>query len=148
MKKGSPFNEYPFSFTNLRCAKWIVLRSTIRTGSLLMLNNPSNSAGKGEVTLVAGDLQMPAQESGGHRIAGNPDRKKKTLNQECAKQENRYCNSHNRTCDCTKSYFSSPLCSTAMKAFCGISTWPIDFIRFLPSRCFAHNLRFRVISPP
>ena len=43
---------------------------------------------------------------------------------------------------------SAPVSSTAIKAFCGISTEPIDFIRFLPSRCFAHSFRFRVMSPP
>ncbi len=43
---------------------------------------------------------------------------------------------------------SLPVSSTARKAFCGISTEPIDFIRFLPSRCLAHSLRLRVMSPP
>ena len=38
--------------------------------------------------------------------------------------------------------------STAMKASCGISTLPIDFIRFLPSFCFSSSLRLREISPP
>lgn len=35
-----------------------------------------------------------------------------------------------------------------MKASCGTSTDPTDFIRFLPAFCFSNNLRFRVISPP
>ena len=56
MEKRGPLNEYPFSLTNLRCAEWIVLRSTIGTGSLLVLTNPSNPAEKGEVTLVTVDL--------------------------------------------------------------------------------------------
>ena len=34
---------------------------------------------------------------------------------------------------CHGNYFSPPLSNTAMKAFCGMSTEPIDFIRFLPS---------------
>ena len=45
-------------------------------------------------------------------------------------------------------WFSSPVSSTARNAFCGMSTWPIDFIRFLPSFCFSHNLRLRLMSPP
>jgi hypothetical protein len=44
--------------------------------------------------------------------------------------------------------FSSPVSSTAKNAFCGMSTWPIDFIRFLPSFCFSHSLRLRLMSPP
>ena len=43
---------------------------------------------------------------------------------------------------------SSPVSSTARNAFCGMSTWPIDFIRFLPSFCFSQSLRLRVMSPP
>ncbi len=38
--------------------------------------------------------------------------------------------------------------STAMNASCGISTLPIDFMRFLPSFCFSRSLRLRVMSPP
>ena len=38
-------------------------------------------------------------------------------------------------------YFSSV--STAMKASCGISTWPTIRIRFLPAFCFSNSLRFR-----
>ena len=45
-------------------------------------------------------------------------------------------------------YFSFPVSSTAKNAFCGMSTLPIDFIRFLPSFCFAQSLRLRVMSPP
>ena len=45
-------------------------------------------------------------------------------------------------------YFSEPVSSTAKKAFCGMSTLPIDFIRFLPSFCLAHSFRLRVMSPP
>ncbi len=45
-----------------------------------------------------------------------------------------------------RAYFSD--FSTAMKASCGISTLPIDFIRFLPSFCFSRSLRLRVMSPP
>jgi len=37
---------------------------------------------------------------------------------------------------------------TAMKASWGMSTDPTRFMRFLPSFCFSHNFRFRVISPP
>ena len=36
----------------------------------------------------------------------------------------------------------SPVSRTAKKAFCGISTLPIDFIRFFPSFCLAHSFRF------
>ncbi len=43
---------------------------------------------------------------------------------------------------------SAPVSSTARNAFCGMSTLPIDFIRFLPSFCLAHSLRFREMSPP
>ena len=35
-----------------------------------------------------------------------------------------------------------------MKASCGTSTRPIDFIRFLPSFCLSRSLFFRVMSPP
>ena len=42
----------------------------------------------------------------------------------------------------------SPVSRIARNAFCGISTLPIDFIRFLPSFCFAQSFRFREISPP
>ena len=35
-----------------------------------------------------------------------------------------------------------------MNASCGTSTWPIAFIRFFPSACYAHSFRFRVMSPP
>ena len=44
--------------------------------------------------------------------------------------------------------FSLLVSSTARNAFCGMSTEPIDFIRFLPSFCLAHSLRFREMSPP
>ena len=37
---------------------------------------------------------------------------------------------------------------SARKASCGTSTRPSCFIRFLPSFCFSHSLRFRVMSPP
>lgn len=43
---------------------------------------------------------------------------------------------------------SSPVSSTARNAFCGMSTEPMDFMRFLPAFCFSHNLRLRLISPP
>ena len=43
---------------------------------------------------------------------------------------------------------SSPILSAAMKALCGISTWPNWRIRFLPSFCFSSSLRLRVMSPP
>ena len=36
----------------------------------------------------------------------------------------------------------------AMKASCGTSTDPMDFMRFLPSFCFSSSLRLRVMSPP
>ena len=52
----------------------------------------------------------------------------------------------------TRPYFflpsSSPVSRTARKAFCGMSTCPIDFIRFLPAFCFSQSLRLRLISPP
>ena len=38
--------------------------------------------------------------------------------------------------------------SAAMKASCGTSTRPMDFMRFLPSFCFSSNLRLRLMSPP
>ena len=38
--------------------------------------------------------------------------------------------------------------STARNASCGTSTWPICFIRFFPSACFAQSFRLRVMSPP
>jgi hypothetical protein len=38
--------------------------------------------------------------------------------------------------------------SAEMNASWGISTRPIDFMRFLPSFCFSSSLRFRVMSPP
>ena len=41
-----------------------------------------------------------------------------------------------------------PVPEASTEAFCGMSTWPIDFIRFLPSFCFSHSLRFRLMSPP
>ena len=44
--------------------------------------------------------------------------------------------------------YSSSDSSTARNASCGISTWPTCFIRFLPSACFAHSFRLRVMSPP
>ena len=36
----------------------------------------------------------------------------------------------------------------ARNAFCGISTLPTCFIRFLPSFCFSRSLRLRLMSPP
>ena len=36
----------------------------------------------------------------------------------------------------------------AMKASCGTSTRPMDFMRFLPSFCFSSSLRLRLMSPP
>ena len=45
-------------------------------------------------------------------------------------------------------YLSAPVSSTARKAFWGMSTLPIDFIRFLPAFCLAHSFRLRVMSPP
>ena len=38
--------------------------------------------------------------------------------------------------------------STARNAFCGTSTLPICFMRFLPFFCFSSNLRLRLTSPP
>ncbi len=38
--------------------------------------------------------------------------------------------------------------NTARNAFCGTSTDPICFMRFLPFFCFSSNFRFRLISPP
>ena len=35
-----------------------------------------------------------------------------------------------------------------MKASCGMETFPISFIRFLPSFCLSSSLRLRVMSPP
>ena len=43
---------------------------------------------------------------------------------------------------------TSEFFSTATKASCGMLTWPISFIRFLPSFCFSSSLRLRLISPP
>ena len=37
---------------------------------------------------------------------------------------------------------------TARKAFCGTSTEPICFMRFLPLFCFSNSFFLRVISPP
>ena len=48
----------------------------------------------------------------------------------------------------SRSPYSSPTSSTARNAFCGISTLPTIFIRFLPSFCFSRSLRLRVMSPP
>ena len=45
-------------------------------------------------------------------------------------------------------YRSVPWSSTAMKAFCGMSTEPMLFIRFLPSFCFAQSFFLREMSPP
>jgi hypothetical protein len=42
----------------------------------------------------------------------------------------------------------SPIRSAAMKADCGMSTWPNWRIRFLPAFCFSNSFRFRVTSPP
>ena len=54
----------------------------------------------------------------------------------------------NRSESCDRVYPSSPTSSTVRNAFCGISTSPNCFSRFLPSFCLAHSLRLRVISPP
>jgi hypothetical protein len=40
------------------------------------------------------------------------------------------------------------ICSTAMKASCGISTLPTCFMRFLPSFCFSRSFFLREMSPP
>ena len=40
---------------------------------------------------------------------------------------------------------SSPVSSTARNAFWGMSTEPIDFIRFLPAFCFTRLIRLRVL---
>ena len=48
---------------------------------------------------------------------------------------------------CFKAWHQSSL-STARKAFCGTSTEPICFMRFLPFFCFSRSLRLREISPP
>ena len=37
---------------------------------------------------------------------------------------------------------------TAMKAFCGIWTWPTCFIFALPFFCFSRSFFLRVTSPP
>ena len=42
----------------------------------------------------------------------------------------------------------SSIFSAAMKASCGISTWPNWRIFFLPFFCFSSSLRFLVMSPP
>src|SRR3972149_11358539 len=50
-----------------------------------------------------------------------------------------------------QSFFFQPhssVDSTDKNAFCGISTFPMDFILFLPSFCFSKSFRFLVISPP
>jgi hypothetical protein len=48
------------------------------------------------------------------------------------------------------SIYSYPLSNfkTAIKAACGTSTVPKDFIRFLPLACFCNSFFFREISPP
>ena len=43
---------------------------------------------------------------------------------------------------------STPVSSTAIKAFCGMSTLPMLFIRFLPSFCLAQSFFLREMSPP
>ena len=43
---------------------------------------------------------------------------------------------------------SLPASSTLRNAFCGISTCPNCFIRFLPSFCFWSSFFLRLMSPP
>ena len=38
--------------------------------------------------------------------------------------------------------------STSMNASCGMFTWPMAFMRILPSLCFSSSLRLREMSPP
>ena len=40
------------------------------------------------------------------------------------------------------------ICSTAMKASCGTSTRPSDFMRFFPAACFFSSFFLREMSPP
>ena len=49
---------------------------------------------------------------------------------------------------CTIADQFSSILSAAMKASCGISTWPNWRIFFLPFFCFSRSLRFLVMSPP
>jgi hypothetical protein len=59
---------------------------------------------------------------------------------------------HRKTCAVGRSPArhcrSVPVSRTAMKAFCGMSTLPTLFIRFLPSFCFAQSFFLREMSPP
>ena len=50
--------------------------------------------------------------------------------------------------DCDRGESQSSNLSAETKASWGMSTEPIDFIRFLPSFCFFSSLFFRVMSPP
>ena len=50
--------------------------------------------------------------------------------------------------DCDRGENQSSSLSALTKASWGMSTEPIDFIRFLPSFCFLSSLFFRVTSPP
>ena len=45
-------------------------------------------------------------------------------------------------------WFPYPAFKTEMNASCGMFTLPMAFMRFLPSFCFSHSLRLRVMSPP
>ena len=53
-----------------------------------------------------------------------------------------------RVCSMEVLYLLRPICRTARKASCGISTEPTCFMRFLPSFCFSSSLRLRLMSPP
>ena len=46
------------------------------------------------------------------------------------------------------SYYSSSNFNTLKNASCGMSTFPICLIFFLPFFCFSNNFFFLVISPP
>ncbi len=53
-----------------------------------------------------------------------------------------------RVCSMRTLYLLRPICRTARKASCGISTWPTCFMRFLPSFCFSSSFFLRLMSPP
>ncbi len=93
---------------------------------------------------------MLAAERGGHRAAADNDRIDQALDEPGPRDQRQGSDSHADLKQAVHwtTYFSAPVSSTARNAFCGISTEPIDFIRFLPSFCLAHSLRLRVMSPP
>ena len=164
-------NQHPLPWYDRRRVGAIVRVAAVRTDRQVALGQVFSAAGESEATVFTSQGVVGTCERVGHRAPGNTNRTNQPLKRQDAEgtdhqQQEAQADHSWRINRATRRragglgessmaivsppryFWSLPVSSTAMNAFCGMSTLPIDFIRFLPSRCLAHSLRLRVISPP